>query len=331
MTDHLSDTVDDLVSSIDELEDVLEPLLAVPIADLNKQLSSPLERAKLQVWLSYVLNDLVWIQLRTKGYNPNNLGAGETHDVVRELDRVKSYFAKIKEAENPAKRTLAVDGKVANRFIKHALSSAISQENFAKPTHTRFDENGSAAAEPQNPGPSKIEPEESDESSSSDDEPAAGTWKAKKRAREADLAANKVDQESSEEEDEPMDGWEELETASSKVVSTDNAGPSTGPLGGQKRPKIDPFSGYDGAPSKPSKPADRTIASPDSESRAEHSAGEDSGRSSPSLSIGSAASASTSASGQKKTRRTRRGGRGGRDNKRQNLAREAVERAAIKK
>ncbi|KAJ1304025.1 hypothetical protein OPQ81_008433 [Rhizoctonia solani] len=332
MTDHLSETVDDLVSSVDELEEVLAPLLATPLPELNKQLSSPLDRAKLQVWLSYILNDLVWIQLRAKGFNPNNLGAGETHDVVGELDRVKSYFAKIKEAENPAKRTLAVDGKVANRFIKHALASAISQENFAKPTHTRFDESGSAISEPPAAGPSKTVPDESDESSSSDEEPVAGTWKAKKRAREADIVANKADQEPSEDEDEPMAGWEEPETASSKTAPVDNEGPSTDPADRPKRPRMDPFAGYDEISSKPSKPKPAHI-SPSPRTTTEPSATDDStGSLSPSPSSGSVASSSTSA--QKKTRRTRRGGRRAdqrRDNKRENLAKEALERAAARK
>ncbi|CAE6419039.1 unnamed protein product [Rhizoctonia solani] len=338
MTDHLSETVDDLVSSIDDLEEVLAPLLAIPLPELNKQLSSPLDRAKLQVWLSYVLNDLVWIQLRANGHNPNNLGAGETHDVVGELDRVKSYFAKIKEAENPAKRALAVDGKVANRFIKHALASAISQENFAKPTHTRFDEGGNAVSEPSASGPSKDEPEpdESDESSgsSSDDEPAPGTWKAKKRAREADLAASKADRETSDEEDEPMAGWEEPEIAPSTIASTDNAGPSAELTGKPKRARIDPFAGYDGANPKPSK-LEPVVTSPEPEPSAELLAPEDAPTSgSPSPSVGSTASASTSTSAQKKTRRTRRGGRRvdqRRENKRENLAREALERSAAKK
>ncbi|KAG8762325.1 hypothetical protein FRC11_009850 [Ceratobasidium sp. 423] len=332
MTNHLAETVDDLVSSIVDLEDVLAPLLAVPLSELNKQLSSPLDRAKLQVWLSYVLNDLVWINLRAKGFNPNNLGGGETHDVVGELDRVKSYFAKVKDAENPTKRTLAVDGKVANRFIKHALASAISQENFAKPTHTRFDESGNATSEPPAAGPSKNEPEEP-ESSSSDEEPAAGTWKAKKRAREADLATNNADQDSSEDEDEPMMGWEEPEAASSKIVPADSAGPSTDPSGRPKRPRMDPFAGYSGASSKPNKPEPAgTSLAP--ESRTEPVATKDSPTPpSPSPSSGSA-SASTSTSAQKKTRRTRRGGRRvdqRRENKRENLAREALERAATKK
>lgn len=138
---------------------------------------------------------------------------------------------------------MAVDGKVANRFIKHALSSAISQENFSRPTHTRFDESGNAAAQSSAPGPSKTEAEESDESSSTDEEPVSGTWKAKKRAREADLTAAKTEQEPSEDEDEPMDGWEEPETISSKVVPTDHESPSTASIGKQKRPRADPFAG----------------------------------------------------------------------------------------
>ncbi|KAG8791583.1 hypothetical protein FRC12_008755 [Ceratobasidium sp. 428] len=104
MSAQLTDKVDALVSSIDELEEVLKPLLETPLSKLTTQLSTPLDRAKLQTWLSYVLNDLVWIYLRTRGINPSHTDSGEPHDVVAELDRVKEYFAKIKEAENPAKR-----------------------------------------------------------------------------------------------------------------------------------------------------------------------------------------------------------------------------------
>lgn len=60
MSEPFAEKVDDLVSSIDDLEDVLGPLFETPLSRLTTQLTAPLDRAKLQAWLSYVLNDLVW-------------------------------------------------------------------------------------------------------------------------------------------------------------------------------------------------------------------------------------------------------------------------------
>ncbi|KAG9089066.1 hypothetical protein FS749_001651, partial [Ceratobasidium sp. UAMH 11750] len=245
MSGQLADKVDDLVSSIEELEDVLKPLLETPLSNLTAQLPAPLDRAKLQVWLSYVLNDLVWIHLRTHGINPSNTDSSEPHDVVAELDRVKGYFAKIKEAENPAKRALVVDGKVANRFIKHALASAISPANFEssssapKPTHTRFDEAGNST-QSSVPAESSARPQPNDESSSdSDAEPEVGTWKAKKRAREADLAKQRGGGNEEPESDESLDGWEETSTTPASAVQAADSQP--GSSSRTKRPRMDPF------------------------------------------------------------------------------------------
>ena len=60
MSEPFTEKIDDLVSSIEELEEVLGPLLETSLPKLTSQLSAPLDRAKLQVWLSYVLNDLIW-------------------------------------------------------------------------------------------------------------------------------------------------------------------------------------------------------------------------------------------------------------------------------
>lgn len=103
MSEPFTDKIDDLVSSIDELEAVLEPLLATPLSKLTNELSAPLDRAKLQVWLSYLLNDLIWskypilshsnrtiltqlkVHLKSRGINPSKLDSGEPHTVVAEL------------------------------------------------------------------------------------------------------------------------------------------------------------------------------------------------------------------------------------------------------
>ncbi|KAG9119253.1 hypothetical protein FRC07_005795 [Ceratobasidium sp. 392] len=316
MSGQLADKVDDLGSSIDDLEEVLKPLLETPLSTLTTELSAPLDRAKLQVWLSYVLNDLVWIHLRTRGVNPSNTDSGETHDVVAELDRVKGYFAKIKEAENPAKRTMVVDGKVANRFIKHALSSAISPANFEssssgpKPTHTRFDKQGNST---QSAGPSTLakpaEPAE-ESSSDSDAEPEVGTWKAKKRAREADLAKQRAGEVDELESDDSLEGWEESKTVSMTVEEPEaQAGLSSR----AKRPRMDPFTGYSQPSSKPSKPVERALEpTPSSSTQASppvidltQDDDEDAARLSPSESAPSTSSAPLAG---KKSRRGNRGG-----------------------
>lgn len=52
------DTLDSLSSSLDELEDMLEPLFAKTLAQTEENLE-PEQKAKLQVLLTYVIQDLV--------------------------------------------------------------------------------------------------------------------------------------------------------------------------------------------------------------------------------------------------------------------------------
>lgn len=109
-------TLDSLSSSLDEIEALLEPLFERSLVQIGEDLD-PLQKAKLQVLLSYVTQDLVLsasdllnlrapreiplllVYLKTKGLDPSK------HPVNEELRRVKSYFDKIKETENPAART----------------------------------------------------------------------------------------------------------------------------------------------------------------------------------------------------------------------------------
>ncbi|KAI0095229.1 hypothetical protein BDY19DRAFT_1044799 [Irpex rosettiformis] len=111
-----------LDDSLDELEAQLEPLFAQTLPETIIGLDK-IQQAKLQVDLPYLVYDLVFIYLKTKGVDP------KTHPVITELDRIRQYFGKIKDAEDPEKRRLAVDKGVANRFIKHA----IAQVKFGRP------------------------------------------------------------------------------------------------------------------------------------------------------------------------------------------------------
>ncbi|KAJ3750903.1 Sas10/Utp3/C1D family-domain-containing protein [Lentinula detonsa] len=108
-----------LSSSLDEVEAAIAPLLSgeQTLPEILLTFDS-LEQAKLQTVLPYLVYDLIFIYLRTRGIDP------KSHPVVTELERVRQYFEKIKNAENPAVRGTQVDKAAANRFIKHAISQA---------------------------------------------------------------------------------------------------------------------------------------------------------------------------------------------------------------
>ncbi|KAI0756294.1 Sas10/Utp3/C1D family-domain-containing protein [Daedaleopsis nitida] len=151
-----------LNASLDDLEDKLEPILSQTLPESLLPLET-IQQAKLNVALPYLAYDLVFIYLKTRGIDP------KTHPVVAELDRVRQYFDKIKNAEDPEKRKTAVDKAAANRFIKHAIAQA--KEDIQNPSapsssssaarHIRFDEHGNAPSSSSTPsvaGPSRPKP-----------------------------------------------------------------------------------------------------------------------------------------------------------------------------
>ncbi|KAF7972207.1 hypothetical protein HWV62_18698 [Athelia sp. TMB] len=115
--------LDILGDSLDELEIILEPLLAQSLPETVVGLET-IQQAKLQVVLPYLVYDLIFIYLKAKGIDP------KTHPVVSELDRVRQYFNKIKSAEDADKKpTVSIDKDAASRFIKHA----IAQSKYGRP------------------------------------------------------------------------------------------------------------------------------------------------------------------------------------------------------
>ncbi len=112
-------TLQALSASFTELSTILQPLLAHNYEALNTalqanssasaatqpdaaekgedELHGRLDAARMQVSVAYVLMDLVWILLKTKGVDPTN------HPVMQELERVKSYFGKIKRVQDDEK------------------------------------------------------------------------------------------------------------------------------------------------------------------------------------------------------------------------------------
>ncbi|KAI9454830.1 hypothetical protein F5148DRAFT_1369944 [Russula earlei] len=138
-----------LSTSLDDLESGLSPLLSQPLPELVAGLDA-IQQAKLQVVIPYLVYDLVFevptdslstVYLKTRGLDP------KTHPVIAELDRVRQYFDKIKDAEDPAKRQLAIDKAAATRFIKQAIARAkdatttpisVPGPSSVAATHVRF-------------------------------------------------------------------------------------------------------------------------------------------------------------------------------------------------
>ncbi|KAJ7640950.1 Sas10/Utp3/C1D family-domain-containing protein [Roridomyces roridus] len=211
-----------LTNSIGSLESVLEPLLAQTLPETTVGLT-PIEQAKLQTLIPYLVYDLVFIYLKSKGIDP------KTHPVVGELSRVKRYFDKITAAETPEAPRAPLDKAAATRFIKHAI------------TQSKLGESSSAAAA--TPEPSTFVA------------PKVTSKMIARAEHEAELRA-RGDASSSDEELEVIDGEEkeEEEVSSRKSKSAKGKGkakevevkePEAEVLTGTKRrrPAIDPFAG----------------------------------------------------------------------------------------
>ncbi|KAH9004140.1 hypothetical protein EDB86DRAFT_3062472 [Lactarius hatsudake] len=211
-----------LSSSLDELENGLAAMLSQSLPELLIGLDT-IQQAKLQVIIPYLVYDLVFVYLKTKGLDP------KTHPVVAELDRVRQYFDKIKDSEDPAKRQFAIDRAAATRFIKHA----IAQAKDAPPTPT-----------PES-GPSTRVP--LDTEGTADTVPAKVTEKMLERER-YQRALREEEREEGQwwwglgtEEDDEQQSEDEAVPPAAKGKS--RASPETS-TGKRRRPPIDPFAGY---------------------------------------------------------------------------------------
>lgn len=149
-----SATLSELQDELNSLEATLKPLLERPWRDTMGDIEDHLQKAKIGVMTAYTICDLIWSEssgasnirplltlvavfLRTKGVDST------THPVMRELDRIKGYYMKVKEAETAVQaksdRSTSVNLPAAARVIKHALPPASKPEDFAGPgMHSRF-------------------------------------------------------------------------------------------------------------------------------------------------------------------------------------------------
>ncbi|KAL6044299.1 DNA-binding protein c1d [Balamuthia mandrillaris] len=130
-------TVEALEQTVQTLQELVGSFLRATQEDVHAGLSE-VERAKLHVMLSYTLNSLYYVYLKTQGVSPQG------HPVKAELDRVKSYIQKVKRlasgltvdqsTNEEDKPNLRLNQEAAERFIRHSLRAPSSTEK-ARPSY----------------------------------------------------------------------------------------------------------------------------------------------------------------------------------------------------
>ncbi|KAJ7146272.1 Sas10/Utp3/C1D family-domain-containing protein [Mycena epipterygia] len=214
-TTKLKSKLDSLTASLSTLESTLSPLFAQTLPESTVALA-PIEQAKLQTLIPYLVYDLVFVYLKSKGIDP------KSHPVIGELTRVRRYFDKISSAENPETPRAPLDKAAAARFIKHAI------------TQSTIGASADAASQP--PEPSTFVP-------------VKVTSKMVDRAEYEAAQRARGDVSSSEEELEIIDGDEDAPPVPSSGKGKGKAKeiveePVAAAGGKRRRPAIDPFAGF---------------------------------------------------------------------------------------
>ncbi|KAI1092907.1 Sas10/Utp3/C1D family-domain-containing protein [Rostrohypoxylon terebratum] len=128
---NISPQLDRLDDEIDNLEEALQPILG-NISDVANKLPL-LDKAKLFVLMTYSIESMLFSSLRLNDVNAKG------HPVFKELTRVRQYFDKIKNAENPPEKPekpgQTLNKEAAIRFIKADLA-----ENNDKQVNTQLSE-----------------------------------------------------------------------------------------------------------------------------------------------------------------------------------------------
>ncbi|KAJ1883115.1 hypothetical protein GGI16_005277 [Coemansia sp. S142-1] len=119
----LSKHVDQFTLAVDQVQRSLEPILKQPLSEVLPKLST-IQRCELEALVAYSIDTLFWIYLKINGV------PAKEHPVMKELQRVQRYIAKINVAKNTQStgndgngRTMQLDKDAADRFIKNSLSS----------------------------------------------------------------------------------------------------------------------------------------------------------------------------------------------------------------
>lgn len=106
-------------SSVERVGDLLQ---SVCEKDVYDKLDID-DRVKYDLFLSYSLNSLFWLYLRTQGVDPSK------HAVKSEIDRVREYNTKAKQVQDRRTIMPRINVPAAQRFIRSGLWEPKRREN----------------------------------------------------------------------------------------------------------------------------------------------------------------------------------------------------------
>ncbi|KAK3489359.1 Sas10/Utp3/C1D family-domain-containing protein [Neurospora hispaniola] len=119
----ITPSLEKLNVDLDQLEAALKPVLG-DVGDVSSKLPL-LDKAKLYVMVTYAIESILFSSLRLNGVD------AKEHAIFTELTRVRQYFEKIQNIENPPQeREQTVNKEAAARFIRSDLADdeAIKQK-----------------------------------------------------------------------------------------------------------------------------------------------------------------------------------------------------------
>ncbi|CAG9816288.1 unnamed protein product [Phaedon cochleariae] len=110
-------------NSIGKIDQMLETLLK---SDIYEKLSLK-QKVDYDLFLAYNLNTLYWLYLRSKNEDPNK------NDVKNQLNRIKEYMVKAKQAHERQTIRPKIDQQAAERFVKHGVGFRKESNNQPPP------------------------------------------------------------------------------------------------------------------------------------------------------------------------------------------------------
>ncbi|ENN79721.1 nuclear nucleic acid-binding protein C1D-like [Dendroctonus ponderosae] len=106
----IKEKLSNLRNSVQKIKKILDTALEADTSQFSLK-----DQVEFDLFLTYALNALYWMYLKTKGEDPN------FHDVKNQLARVKDYMVKAKQADERNTIRPKVNQAVAARFVKHGI------------------------------------------------------------------------------------------------------------------------------------------------------------------------------------------------------------------
>lgn len=129
--DHsIKEKLQNLHLSVEKIKAILDVAL-----EADTERFSLKERVDFDLFLTYTLNTLYWMYLRTNGEDPNK------HDVKNQLNRIKDYMIKAKQAHERQTIRPKLDQAAAGRFVKQGINHKNQKDDEQPPNKKiRFDD-----------------------------------------------------------------------------------------------------------------------------------------------------------------------------------------------